>query len=139
MLITSLDYSSYVGRIAVGRIHRGTLREGMDVSLVKRDGKAIKSLTMREAELRTRLEDILLMGGEDYSSIIVEIRAGTGGDESALFAGDLYRMYERYAQKRGWQVERTTPLAQQEFMLEPYVGRGMGLFVQFGVEGGLGF
>ena len=42
MLITSLDYSSYVGRIAVGRVHRGTLKEGMDVNLVKRDGKAIK-------------------------------------------------------------------------------------------------
>jgi len=43
MLITSLDYSSYVGRIAVGRIHRGTLKENMDVSLVKRDGQIIKS------------------------------------------------------------------------------------------------
>jgi len=43
MLITSLDYSSYVGRIAVGRVHRGTLKENMDVSLVKRDGRIIKS------------------------------------------------------------------------------------------------
>ncbi|MDR0371405.1 MAG: translational GTPase TypA [Prevotellaceae bacterium] len=43
MLITSLDYSSYVGRIAVGRVHRGVLTEGMDVSLVKRDGNIIKS------------------------------------------------------------------------------------------------
>lgn len=43
MLITSLDYSSYVGRIAVGRVHRGTLRENMDVTLVKRDGTRIKS------------------------------------------------------------------------------------------------
>lgn len=43
MLITSLDYSSYVGRIAVGRIHRGTLKEGMDVSLCKRDGTIVKS------------------------------------------------------------------------------------------------
>ncbi len=42
MLITSLDYSSYVGRIAVGRVHRGTIREGMDVALVKRDGKVVK-------------------------------------------------------------------------------------------------
>ncbi len=50
MLITSLDYSSYVGRIAVGRIHRGVLREGMDVSLVKRDGKIVKS---RIKELHT--------------------------------------------------------------------------------------
>lgn len=43
MLITSLDYSSYVGRIAVGRVHRGTLRENQDVSLVKRDGRIVKS------------------------------------------------------------------------------------------------
>ncbi len=42
MLITSLDYSSYVGRIAVGRVHRGTLKENADVSLVKRDGRVIK-------------------------------------------------------------------------------------------------
>ncbi len=43
MLITSLDYSPYVGRIAVGRIHRGILKEGMDVSLCKRDGTIVKS------------------------------------------------------------------------------------------------
>ena len=42
MLITSLDYSSYVGRIAVGRIHRGELREGMEVALCKRDGSVVK-------------------------------------------------------------------------------------------------
>jgi GTP-binding protein len=43
MLITSLDYSSYVGRIAVGRVHRGELREGMAVALAKRDGSIVKS------------------------------------------------------------------------------------------------
>ena len=43
LLITSLDYSSYIGRIAVGRVHRGTLREGMNVSLAKRDGTIEKS------------------------------------------------------------------------------------------------
>ena len=43
MLITSLDYSSYVGRIAVGRVHRGELESGKDVSLVKRDGSITKS------------------------------------------------------------------------------------------------
>src|SRR5690606_23829658 len=41
----------------------------------------------------------------DDKSAILEIRAGTGGDEAALFAGDLYRMYERYATSRGWQFE----------------------------------
>ena len=43
MLITSLDYSSYTGRIAVGRVHRGTLKEGMNITLAKRDGTVVKS------------------------------------------------------------------------------------------------
>jgi len=43
MQITSLDYSNYVGRIAVGRVHRGELREGMDIALCKRDGSIVKS------------------------------------------------------------------------------------------------
>jgi peptide chain release factor 1 len=41
----------------------------------------------------------------DERNVILEIRAGTGGDEASLFAGDLFRMYERYAAKHGWQVE----------------------------------
>jgi len=41
----------------------------------------------------------------DDKNVILEIRAGTGGDEAALFAGDLFRMYERYAAKRGWKTE----------------------------------
>ncbi len=41
----------------------------------------------------------------DDLNVILEVRAGTGGDEAALFAGDLYRMYERYAQSQGWKVE----------------------------------
>src|SRR5687767_2054569 len=64
----------------------------------------LKTLAPRETELRNRLEDILLMGGEDYGSIIMEIRAGTGGDEAAIFAGDLYRMYSQYARDHGWKV-----------------------------------
>lgn len=50
MLITSLDFSSYVGRIAVGRVHRGTLREGMDIALCKKDGSVVKQ---RIKELHT--------------------------------------------------------------------------------------
>src|SRR5690606_25175384 len=41
----------------------------------------------------------------DERSAILEIRAGTGGDEASLFAGDLFRMYERYAATQGWRVE----------------------------------
>ncbi|MFA9371362.1 MAG: translational GTPase TypA [Labilibaculum antarcticum] len=54
MLITSLDFSSYVGRIAVGRVHRGEIREGMDVSLVKPDG-SIKKQRVKELHIFTGL------------------------------------------------------------------------------------
>ena len=42
---------------------------------------------------------------EDAKNVIVEIRAGTGGDEASIFAGDLYRMYTKYCSDRGWKVE----------------------------------
>jgi peptide chain release factor 1 len=66
----------------------------------------VGGLRSRQQALRTRLEDLLLVDpGEDYGSVIMEIRAGTGGDEAALFAGDLYGMYTHYARDRGWKVE----------------------------------
>lgn len=55
-----------------------------------------------EREIKTML---LPRDHRDERNVIVEIRAGTGGDEAALFAADLFRMYSRYAEKRGWSVE----------------------------------
>jgi peptide chain release factor 1 len=55
-----------------------------------------------ESELQKRL---LPKDPNDERNIFLEVRAGTGGDESALFAGDLFRMYSRYAERQGWQVE----------------------------------
>jgi len=60
----------------------------------------------RLASLETELQRLLLpRDPNDERNIFLEIRAGTGGDESALFAGDLFRMYVRYAERRRWQVE----------------------------------
>lgn len=62
LLITSLDYSSYVGRIAVGRVHRGTLREGMEVGLSKKDGtvtkQRIKELHVFEGMGRKKVSEV---------------------------------------------------------------------------------
>lgn len=53
-----------------------------------------------------KLEELLLpRDPNDDRNVIIEVKAGAGGDESALFAGDLVRMYQRYAEKRGWKVE----------------------------------
>jgi peptide chain release factor 1 len=66
----------------------------------------LEALRARQQQLQSRLEDLLLVDpGEEFGSIIVEIRAGTGGDEAALFAGDLYGMYTHYARDQGWKVE----------------------------------
>jgi len=65
-------------------------------------------VTIRESmpAIQSKLEDLLLTDpDEDFRSLIVEIRGGTGGDEAALFAGDLYEMYTRYARIQGWRTE----------------------------------
>jgi peptide chain release factor 1 len=63
-------------------------------------------LEQRRAELEQQIKVSLLpKDAMDDRNVIIEIRAGTGGDEASLFAGDLFRMYERYAAKQGWKVE----------------------------------
>ena len=60
----------------------------------------------RLEQLQARLRGLLIPKDPDDSrNVIMEIRAGTGGDEAGLFAGDLYRMYSRYAERQGWGVE----------------------------------
>jgi peptide chain release factor 1 len=56
--------------------------------------------------LEERLKKLLVpRDPDDHRNVFLEVRAGTGGDEAALFAGDLFRMYSRYAEKLGWKVE----------------------------------
>lgn len=58
------------------------------------------------AELEAQLQRMLLpKDPNDGRNVFLEVRAGTGGDEAAIFSGDLFRMYSRYAEKRGWRVE----------------------------------
>ncbi len=66
----------------------------------------IEAAKVRMAELEQELQKMLLpKDANDERNIFLEIRAGTGGDESALFAGDLLRMYTRFAERNRWQVE----------------------------------
>jgi peptide chain release factor 1 len=63
-------------------------------------------LEARRAALEQRLRHALIpKDAMDERNVMLEIRAGTGGDEASLFAGDLFRMYERFAAKQGWKVE----------------------------------
>ena len=71
--------------------------------LVEADGEEVEQ---RIEALLAELQILLLpKDAADEKSAILEIRAGTGGDEAAIFAGDLFRMYDRYASQQGWKVE----------------------------------
>ena len=75
----------------------------------------------------------------DERNVILEIRAGTGGDEASLFAGDLFRMYERYAAKQGWKIEvisasEGTMGGYKEIVAEI---RGRGAFAKLKFESGV--
>ncbi len=66
----------------------------------------LADLRPKRDALHAKIEDQLLVDpSEDFSNLIVEIRAGTGGDEAALFAGNLYEMYTRYVREKGWKLE----------------------------------
>ena len=111
------EYSELEPIVAAIRNHAKTVSEIADLeSLVDdsetdREMQALAALELTELEERqAKLEhDMQLMllpkDAADDKSAILEIRAGTGGSEAALFAGDLFRMYERYAAAHGWKVE----------------------------------
>jgi len=93
---------------------------------------------------RTRLEQeirvaLLPKDAMDERNVILEIRAGTGGDEASLFAGNLFRMYERYAAKQGWKVEAISASegsvgGYKEIIAEV---RGRGAFAKLKFESGV--
>jgi peptide chain release factor 1 len=96
---------------------RDAEREAADLSAILDDSAADKEmaalareeleiLTERVSRLEAELKVLLLpKDAADERSVILEVRAGTGGDEAALFAADLFRMYERYADLKGWKTE----------------------------------
>ena len=111
------EYAELEGMARKVRELRATERERADLEALLADRSTDSEMrALAEEELLAideRIEalqkdmQILLLPKDaaDERSAILEIRAGTGGDEAALFAGDLFRMYERYAAARGWKVE----------------------------------
>jgi peptide chain release factor 1 len=85
---------------------RSLLQENLGSEMSELALEEIASLEDEAAELEQELRAFLLpKDPNDEKNVIVEIRAGTGGDEAALFAGDLYRMYSRYAENKGWETQ----------------------------------
>ena len=89
------------------------LEEAREIMKTEKDPEMIEMAKMELEEAQQKIpeleETIKLMlipkDPEDAKNVIVEIRAGTGGDEASIFAGDLYRMYTKYTDKKGWRTE----------------------------------
>jgi len=85
---------------------REMLSDGLDGEMTALVKQELESLESRQERLLQELKLALLpKDANDKKDIIMEIRAGAGGDEAGLFAADLFRMYSRYAQSKGWEVD----------------------------------
>jgi len=82
------------------------LSDGLDEEMKAMVKEEIKNLQEKKDSLNGELKEALIpKDPNDAKDVIMEIRAGTGGDEAAIFASDLFRMYSRYAQTRRWNIE----------------------------------
>ena len=101
--------------------YRQTLDDIEEAQSLLKDGDAdmremaqeeLSDAQSRRDEMEAELQKLLLpRDPNDSNNVFLEVRAGTGGDEAAIFSGDLYRMYTRYAEKKGWKVE---PVSERE-------------------------
>ncbi|GAA0734803.1 peptide chain release factor 1 [Sphingomonas japonica] len=133
---------------AAGRVRR--LRaEGVSLDAMTRDGDdelremASEELQENKAALeaaeRALALALLPRDAADARPAMLEIRAGTGGDEAALFAGDLMRMYQRYADNRGWKVELISASASEAGGYKEVIASvtGTGVFARMKFESGV--
>ena len=110
------EYSDLTVHVVTFRSYKENLREIDEINTLltqKHDADfedlaklELEDLRKKQAEFFKIMDDLLNPKVKEKSrDIIIEIRAGTGGEEASLFAGDLYRMYSRYADRRGWKMD----------------------------------
>ena len=96
------DYQKVVGDLAQAE----ELAKGADAEMAALAKEEVDGLSARRGQLLADIRILLLpKDPNDEKNVILEIRAGTGGEEAALFAGDLFRMYSRFAEKQGWKMD----------------------------------
>jgi len=96
-------YSDIVGNIETSKeiINQETDEEFRDMAK-----EELKELEKKKLEIEERIKILLIpKDPDDDKNAVFEIRAGTGGDEASIFAGDLYKMYSKYCESKGWKVE----------------------------------
>src|SRR5690606_80614 len=94
------EYVNILGNIAEAK---EMIADGGDPEMTEMAKLQLEEANERLPELEDEIKFMLIpKDPEDAKNVMVEIRAGTGGDEASIFAGDLYRMYTKYCEGRGW-------------------------------------
>jgi peptide chain release factor 1 len=144
----SVEYSKLDPVVARYREYQSTLSErentremaeSADTELRELAREEFSALTARIEREEEELAKLLLPKDvRDDSNIYLEVRAGTGGDEAAIFAGDLFRMYSRYADRQGWKVEIISESAGEHGGYKEVISRivGRGAFSHLKFEAG---
>jgi peptide chain release factor 1 len=116
------------------------MADDSDPEMAELAKEELRALRARREELEATIRRLLVpKDPNDEKNVIVEIRAGTGGDEAALFAADLYRMYTRYADKMRWKVDvmSSTPTDGGGFREVIFEVRGQGAYSYLRYESGV--
>jgi len=119
---------------------RELLKEERDPEMQDFLRDSLREAEGRTGELEERIKVLLLpVDPRDRKDVIMEIRAGAGGEEAGLFAGDLYRMYTRYAERRGWRTEplSSSPSELGGFKEVIFSVRGEGAYSRLKFESGV--
>ncbi|WP_227367921.1 peptide chain release factor 1 [Halomonas sp. M20] len=144
----SREYAELDELTAAWREYRQVEQDVEDAVQLSADGDAdLRELAQEEVQegrerlevLEERLKKLLVpKDPDDHRNIFLEVRAGTGGDEASLFAGDLFRMYSRYAEKLGWKIEVVSASHGEQGGYKEIIARvrGEGVYARLKFESG---
>lgn len=133
-------YADYKATLKSLEDTRAMLNDGPDEDMTAMVKDEIKVLQEKKERLTEELKEALIpKDPNDEKDVIMEIRAGTGGDEAAIFAADLFRMYSRYAQTRRWNIEiiDVSPGAENGYKEIIFEVKGKGAFSRLKYERGV--
>ncbi|HEY9115901.1 MAG TPA: PCRF domain-containing protein, partial [Bacteroidales bacterium] len=100
---TYIEYKDILGNISSTK---AILEKEKDPEFREMAKDELETLTEKEEELEEKIRMLLIpKDPEDAKNSVMEIRAGTGGDEASIFAGDLFRMYQKFIENMGWKLE----------------------------------
>lgn len=133
----SKEYSDLMPIVEVFKSYRGAkegltsaeamLDEETDAELKELAEDEIDTLKTQIAEFESQLQILLLpKDPDDSKNVFLEIRAGTGGDEAAIFVGDLFRMYSRFAETKSWRIEIVSESASEQGGYKEIIARVIG-------------